>query len=92
MTEVYYCPLNGDQPSKDWGRQFTGQVCVSLSYVQRIHLEVGQRVAIQLDDGQIKIYTVCRVPWQLGHGAWVVGLEGRSGGYDLDRVVGIMED
>jgi hypothetical protein len=29
-------------------------------------------------------------PWQLGHGVWVIGLKGISGGYDLSRVTGII--
>ena len=26
-------------------------------------------------------------PWQLGHGEWVVSVEGRTGGYALDDLV-----
>ncbi len=41
-----------------------------------------------IDDGGLIHYTVTRSePWQLGGGQWVVLLEGRSGGYSLNRVM-----
>lgn len=53
----------------------------------------GTPVLVVLDDYSI-VSTVTRSPpWQLGHGAWVVSLKGRSGGFDLKRVfVGPLAD
>ena len=53
---------------------------------ERRTLVPGDRVIVLMDDGELKEFVVDRPPWQLGHGAWVVGLEGRAGGYSLDRV------
>lgn len=38
-----------------------------------------------------KEYTVCSEPWQLGHGDWVVKLEGKSGGVGVDFISKILE-
>lgn len=51
------------------------------------NLLVGSVVMVEHDDGQLHEHTVRTAPWQLGHGDWVVGLSGISGGYSLDRVV-----
>jgi hypothetical protein len=49
-------------------------------------LPVGTPVVVTKDDGS-QIHTKTRsTPWQLGHGAWVVSVEGISGGYDLSRI------
>lgn len=50
-------------------------------------LKLGDRVTYRDDLGTLHTATVRREPWQLGHGTWIVGLTGRSGGYALDRVV-----
>jgi hypothetical protein len=49
-------------------------------------LPEGTSVLLTLDDGS-KIATRTRsLPWQLGHGAWVVLVEGKTGGWALERV------
>ena len=49
-------------------------------------LPEGTAVMLLLDAGS-KVATKTRSkPWQLGHGAWVVLVEGKSGGWDLNRV------
>ena len=66
---------------------------VPLTCEMRRTLRVGDRVVVRMDHGHPigdDIYTVKREPWRLGHGAWVIGLEGISGGYDLSRIVGIL--
>lgn len=50
-------------------------------------LRPGDVVRVRADDGTVSEYVVRDAPWQLGHGAWVVGLRGMSGGYDLSRVI-----
>jgi hypothetical protein len=50
-------------------------------------LTVGQEVDLVLDNGA-KMRTRTRSePWQLGHGAWVVMVEGKTGGWALERVL-----
>lgn len=64
-----------------------------LTAEQRRQLRVGDRVVVRMDHGHPigdTVYEVRAEPWQLGHGAWVVGLDGINGGYALDRVVGIV--
>jgi hypothetical protein len=47
---------------------------------------IGTPVRVRKDHGTA-LYTVTRSkPWQLGHGQWVIAVEGISGGYDLARV------
>jgi len=46
----------------------------------------GDVVMVRHDLGDSKEHTVTSAPWRLWHGAWVVGLSGVSGGYDLTRV------
>lgn len=53
-------------------------------------LQVGDVVLVRDDEGNEAEYTVRAVPWQLGHGAWVIGLAGISGGYSIDRIIGIV--
>lgn len=48
--------------------------------------QVGMTVVVTLDDGTEKTTKTTSPPWQLGHGDWVIGLEGISGGYDITRV------
>lgn len=52
----------------------------------QLALAPGDRVAVVMDQGEEREFTVRSEPWQLGHGTWVIGLEGRSGGYMLSRV------
>lgn len=49
-------------------------------------LPIGTPVIVTKDDGsEFRTYTRS-APWQLGHGAWVVSVDGISGGYDLERI------
>lgn len=48
--------------------------------------EIGQRVIVRDDLGKETETTVRILPWMLGHGEWVVGLVGISGGYSTLRV------
>lgn len=48
---------------------------------------VGTSVLVLRDQNREILVTRTRAdPWQLGHGAWVVAVDGISGGYSLDRV------
>lgn len=47
---------------------------------------IGQRVIVTRDDGTELVTTIKQLPWELGHGEWVVGCEGISGGYSTTRV------
>jgi hypothetical protein len=46
----------------------------------------GTSVVVKLDDGKLWHTKTRSVAWDLGGGQPVVMLEGKSGGYDLDRV------
>lgn len=54
--------------------------------IGKTKLRTGARVIVRLNNGNVRLTRTRSVPWQLGHGAWVVLLEDRAGGYDLDRV------
>jgi len=56
-----------------------------------INLKPGDTVVVRDDDGIDTVREVKYAPWQLGHGKWVIGLQGISGGYSLDRVVKIVK-
>lgn len=45
----------------------------------------GRMVRVVRDSGEVEVRAIKYPPWQLGHGAWVVGLRGISGGYALER-------
>lgn len=47
---------------------------------------VGTEVILVNDHMQIEWTRTRSVPWALGHGAWVVSVERRTGGYDLARL------
>lgn len=49
-------------------------------------IAIGDEVLIERDNGDCNWHRVRQLPWQLGHGAWVIGVSGISGGYSLDRV------
>jgi hypothetical protein len=56
------------------------------------HLKPGMRVIYHGWKGAPgKEYIVRSEPWQLGHGEWVVLLEGKSGGVSVDFISDIME-
>ncbi len=59
-----------------------------MSDEDRRALRPGDIVTVRLDDGSEAVRHVKYAPWRLGHGAWVVGFVGVSGGYDLGRVTG----
>ena len=46
----------------------------------------GTDVTVTRDDGSQWLTRTRTDPWQLGDGTWVVALEGRAGGFRLDRV------
>lgn len=47
---------------------------------------VGMTVQVWKDDGTRVETVTTSAPWRLGHGQWVVKLEGFSGGYACERV------
>jgi hypothetical protein len=47
---------------------------------------VGMAVTVTKDDGATVNTRTRSLPWPLGHGHYVVLLEGASGGYDCNRV------
>ena len=47
---------------------------------------VGQPVALTEDDGSLTFTQTRSIAWELGHGAPVVKVDGRVGGYDLNRI------
>lgn len=52
-----------------------------------LRVAAGAVVKVLKDDGTTVQTTTTSEPWQLGHGAWVVKLEGfPAGGFDLERV------
>jgi hypothetical protein len=53
---------------------------------------VGQRVLVTKDDGSVDEHNVTQMAWKLGHGDWVIGLSGISGGYDITRVRPVQMD
>lgn len=55
-------------------------------------MKVGTHVNVTKDDGSIFRSTVKFAPWRLGHGQWVIGINGIAGGYDLNRVEKIAEN
>lgn len=63
-----------------------------MTEAERLNLQPGQKVIVRMDDGTKVEKTVRTIPWQLGHGEWVVGLKGISGGYLLSRVVRFASD
>jgi len=48
--------------------------------------KVGDKVKVLKDDGTIFESTVKYEPWQLGHGQWVIGINGIVGCYMVERV------
>lgn len=57
-----------------------------------VRLVEGDLVDVTKDLGEVERRRVRIAPWQLGHGAWVVGLEGISGGYLLTRCARVEEE
>lgn len=50
----------------------------------------GTLVVVRRDDGSGLVTKTRSLPWRLGHGDWVVSVEGISGGYALERVTPIL--
>lgn len=50
-----------------------------------IGLQPGDFVIVTMDDGKKILKAVRSRPWMLGHGEWVVKLEGSAGGFMLSR-------
>lgn len=57
-----------------------------MTHLERLGITDGDRVFVEDDGGATAEYVVRLAPWKLGHGKWVIGLVGISGGYSLDRV------
>lgn len=53
---------------------------------------VGTRVSLRLDNGETLITHTRSEAWLLYHGQAVISVEGKSGGWALDRVSPIRED
>lgn len=49
-------------------------------------LTEGSSVFVLDDLGKLWSTKTRSAPWKLGHGTWVVLLEGRTGGYDVGRI------
>lgn len=47
--------------------------------------DVGTEVIVVLDDLHLRVTKTRSVPWEVGHGDLLVLLEGKSGGYKMDR-------
>jgi len=49
-------------------------------------MEIGTKVMLTNDFGaEYETFTLSK-PWQIGSGDWLVSVEGKRGGYDLDRI------
>lgn len=60
---------------------------IKASYLAAQKLDaIGMPVILREDDGQETHTRLTSMPWSLGHGAWVVKVEGKSGGYDCARI------
>jgi hypothetical protein len=49
-------------------------------------LPSGTLVNVRKDNGDVVVTRTRSLPWRLGHGDWVVSLDGISGGYALSRI------
>lgn len=47
---------------------------------------VGQSVFVKEDDGSITVTQTRSIAWDLGHGQPVIQIEGKRGGYSLERI------
>ena len=59
---------------------------MTIEAFRRSGLAPGNEVVVRRDDGSLERRRIKYEPWKLGHGVWVIGLQGIAGGYDLDRV------
>jgi hypothetical protein len=53
---------------------------------ERKKIKPGTPVVLREDNGELTFTKTCTEPWRLGSGHWVVGVEGKDGGYSLDRI------
>jgi hypothetical protein len=63
-----------------------------MTDAERLLLVPGDHVLVLDDFGVEKAWVVKYPPWQLGHGEWVIGIKGISGGYLLSRVIRKLEN
>ncbi len=60
---------------------------ITASYKAAMKLDaIGMPVIVTRDNGQEEHSRLTQLPWTLGHGGWVAGVEGISGGYDAARI------
>jgi hypothetical protein len=79
-------------PGQEQGAGETGEEAEGAAVMSDLtSLRPGDRVLVRKDNGKLEEHRVRHRPWRLGHGTWVVGLDGISGGYALSRVVAILE-
>lgn len=63
------------------------KAAIAASYRAAQKLDtIGMDVVLREDNGQLTHTRLTSLPWTLGHGAWVVKVEGKSGGYDCARI------
>lgn len=65
--------------------------CLQKQLPAHTALPSGTRVQVTLDDGSSWQTKTRSEPWRLASGHWVVLIEGRVGGYSLDRVTPISD-
>lgn len=60
---------------------------IAQSYKAAMKLDtIGMPVVVTRDSGQVEHSRLTQLPWTLGDGAWVAGVEGISGGFDCARI------
>ena len=47
---------------------------------------IGQPIALTEDDGSLTYTQTRSKAWELGNGQAVINVDGKSGGYDFDRI------
>jgi hypothetical protein len=63
------------------------RAAIKASYKAAQKLDrVGMDVILTEDLGQEVVTRLTSLPWSLAHGAWIVKVEGKSGGYDCARI------
>lgn len=53
---------------------------------EQYEIQPGDLVDVLRDNGATERMATASLPWQLGHGDWVISLDKISGGFDLARV------
>lgn len=68
-------------------RQRDAAKAIDKSYQHAQKLDtIGMDVILTEDSGQLTRTKLTSLPWTLAHGAWVVCVEGKRGGYDCARI------